>query len=116
MSSSLLKSSGVDFPLTYTYFSHAFSAFFYYKISVCDFFCIVVVLLVCAYIVISAPGGFRALQAGLHQPISRSSEEVGAESPNKESTAGLKSGPGARPKGRSRQANEELHHTGSTQR
>lgn len=59
-------------------------------------------------------GGFGALQARLHQPISRSGEEVGAEGFKKEIAAGLQSRRGAGLQGGTRQTEEKLHHTGST--
>lgn len=60
------------------------------------------------------PGGFGALQARLHQPISRSGEEVGAEDYEEEGAAGIQSRPGAGPEGGEMQTKEEVHYTGST--
>lgn len=67
------------------------------------------------YLILHTSGGLGALQARLHQPISGSGEEAGAEDFETESIEGLQSRLGAGPQGGKMQTKEELHNTRSAQ-
>lgn len=67
------------------------------------------------YLTLHTSGGLGALQARLHQPISGSGEEAGAEDFETESIEGLQSRLGAGLQGGKMQTKEELHNTRSTQ-
>lgn len=98
----------VDLNLVKMYFS-------FYRISVYELYCTCPTYKqLTVYTCLPVPGGFGALQARFHQPISGSGEEVRTEGSEKERAAGLQSRPGAGPQGGSIQTKEELHHTGST--
>lgn len=61
------------------------------------------------------PGGFRALQARLYQPISGSGEEDGAESVEAQSFERNQARLGTRTPGEHVQTKEEVYNTRSTQ-
>lgn len=63
----------------------------------------------------ASPGGFRALQARLYQPISGSGEEDGAESDEAQSFERNQASLSTRTPGEKVQTEEEVHNSRSTQ-